>query len=485
MAMIGSFALLVGIGEWLLGTRLAAAVTVVGQLVGVLVAAGFLLSVRGTGWRCAVDLSQRLDMGFSAGAMAVLAVASAVLRPPWRLRVRLLLGLYVIVSVVYLGSLADVEHFLVVALGLAAGPRLTRHLGVREPGRPSRREWRLLAVGGLVLIVVGTALSYFLPSDGPLGDTGDAGNSLIDVAIVVVLGALLVNRIRKGHRVAWRWAVGLSALNLVLGLLVLVLAIVIAVLKPVDARLDLSSTFVADRLIWVALLVVLVAGSAAFRVPSRRKRRGTGTGTGTDRDTAVDLLQQHGGSTVSWMATWPENRYFGTDDGRSCQAWQAHAGVAIGLGDAIGPPEDRAAALREFARSSEMSGLVPCVFSASDATAREARETGWLTVQVAEDTLVDLPDLEFRGKAWQDVRSALNKAGKQSITFRLVTLADERWSLVAQVREISEQWVGDKGLPEMGFTLGGKGVPARHLGAGAAAARPFRLIGAPGTGPGG
>jgi hypothetical protein len=34
---------------------------------------------------------------------------------------------------------------------------------------------------------------------------------------------------------------------------------------------------VADRLIWVALLVVLVAGSAAFRVPSRRKRRGTGT----------------------------------------------------------------------------------------------------------------------------------------------------------------------------------------------------------------
>jgi phosphatidylglycerol lysyltransferase len=144
VAMIGSFALLVGIGEWLLGTRLAAAVTVVGQLVGVLVAAGFLLSVRGAGWRWAVDLSQRLDVGFEAGAMAVIAVASAVLRPPWRLRIRLLLGLYVIVSVIYLGSLADVEHFVVVALGLAAGPRLTCHLGVREPGRPSRRGSALL-----------------------------------------------------------------------------------------------------------------------------------------------------------------------------------------------------------------------------------------------------------------------------------------------------------------------------------------------------
>jgi lysylphosphatidylglycerol synthetase-like protein (DUF2156 family) len=76
-------------------------------------------------------------------------------------------------------------------------------------------------------------------------------------------------------------------------------------------------------------------------------------------------------------------------------------------------------------------------------------------VQIAEDTLIDLPGLEFKGKKWQDVRSALNKAGKQGITFRLVTLADERYSTVSQVREISEQWVGEKGLPEMGFTLGG------------------------------
>ena len=83
------------------------------------------------------------------------------------------------------------------------------------------------------------------------------------------------------------------------------------------------------------------------------------------------------------------------------------------------------------------------------------RALGWRRVQVAEDTLVDLPDLQFRGKSWQDVRSALNKAGKQGITFRMVTLAEERWSLVAQVRAISEEWVGDKALPEMGFTLGG------------------------------
>ncbi len=34
-------------------------------------------------------------------------------------------------------------------------------------------------------------------------------------------------------------------------------------------------------------------------------------------------------------------------------------------------------------------------------------------------------------------------------------LSDEPRAVLSQVRAISEEWVGDKGLPEMGFTLGG------------------------------
>jgi lysylphosphatidylglycerol synthetase-like protein (DUF2156 family) len=36
-----------------------------------------------------------------------------------------------------------------------------------------------------------------------------------------------------------------------------------------------------------------------------------------------------------------------------------------------------------------------------------------------------------------------------------VTLADQPRGVQVQVRAISEQWTGDKGLPELGFTLGG------------------------------
>jgi phosphatidylglycerol lysyltransferase len=53
------------------------------------------------------------------------------------------------------------------------------------------------------------------------------------------------------------------------------------------------------------------------------------------------------------------------------------------------------------------------------------------------------------------VRTALNKAGKAGITAEWTRYTDAPLALTDQVRAISEEWVADKGLPEMGFTLGG------------------------------
>ena len=304
-------------------------------------------------------------------------------------------------------------------------------------------------------------VTYFVPDDGPLGpDLGDT-QDLVDLAITLVLVLLLIRGLRRGKRLTWWFTVVIAGLNVFLGLAIAVLGVLIAIF---GGDLDIDNglpRFAADKLLWTAVFVILIVGRRAFRVPSRRRvRRSTATAA-IDHPTAVQMLQKSGGGTLSWMATWPENTWFRTPDGESFVAYQRHAGVAIGLGDPVGPEADRGEAVRAFATLCERSGWVPCLFSATEETADAAGELGWQRVQVAEDTLVDLPDLQFRGKSWQDVRSALNKAGKQGITFRMVTLAEERWSLVAQVRAISEEWVGDKALPEMGFTLGRRRRGAR------------------------
>jgi lysylphosphatidylglycerol synthetase-like protein (DUF2156 family) len=455
LPMAGSFALLVGWAEFHIGTRLTAAVTIVGQLLAVLGTSLLLLVVRSPAWPWSTQTATQLDVGFSAGALAVAAVASAMLRPPWRLRVRLALGIYALVAAFYTGTPADLEHFIAVAVGLAAGPRITRGLNPPASGRPSRREWRLLGVAGLLMVAVTSVVTYFVPDDGPLGPNAGDTQDIADLAITLIFVLLLITGLRRGKRLAWWFTVVIAGLNVFLGLVIVVFGVLAGILGgdlDIDAGLP---RFAADKLLWTAVFVILIVGRRAFRVPSRRRVRRTTATTAIDQPTAVQMLQERGGGTLSWMATWPENTWFRTPDGESFVAYQRHTGVAIGLGDPVGPDADRGEAVRAFATLCERSGWVPCLFSVTEETAEAAGALGWQRVQVAEDTIVDLPDLQFRGKSWQDVRSALNKAGKQGITFRMVTLAEERWSLVAQVRAISEEWVGDKALPEMGFTLGG------------------------------
>jgi lysylphosphatidylglycerol synthetase-like protein (DUF2156 family) len=98
---------------------------------------------------------------------------------------------------------------------------------------------------------------------------------------------------------------------------------------------------------------------------------------------------------------------------------------------------------------------VPCLFSVAQESASQALVRGWHVLEVAEEAVIDLPSLEFRGKAWQDVRTALNQSAKLGITHRRAPLRDQPRGIQTQVRAISSQWVQDKGLPEMGFTLGG------------------------------
>src|SRR5690606_28777001 len=115
--------------------------------------------------------------------------------------------------------------------------------------------------------------------------------------------------------------------------------------------------------------------------------------------------------------------------------------------------EGRAESVREFIAMAERAGLTPCFFSAGEETRAAVPDT-WQSLVVADDTIVDLPGLEFTGKAWNSVRSALNRAGREEMTFRMTTLGEQSWGIRQQLRAISEMWVGDKGLPEMGFTLG-------------------------------
>lgn len=433
--------------EWRFGTLRTIALFIAGHLVGVYGAALLvsLLAHAGSPW--ATMIQTHFDVGPSCGAITALVFAIATLRSPWRLRARALIIVWITVSVLYLGQIYDVEHAvaMIVALSVSGALPAFRHRG----GRPTEREWRFLAFAGLITIGVTEVFDLAVPFDGPLGSSTPVA-SWVDVAIDVIVIGLVANGIRQGHRVAWIATLCLAAFNVLTGALLIAFIPLLIEFGVFEQPREILGLILAPAVLWAGEVAILIVGRGAFRVRLRASKRVLAAPPMTAAESERQL-KRFGGGTISWMTTWPLNRHAAVADGSV--AFQAHAGVALMLSDPIVSQGKRAEAITEFADAAQRAGLIPALFSASQSSF-DAKPAGWRSLIVAEDTIVDLPGLAFTGKSWNSVRTAMNKAGREGITFRMTRLADEPRQVVAQVRKISEQWTGDKSLPEMKFTLG-------------------------------
>lgn len=425
--------------EFRRGTRTALAYFWVGQLFAVFASALFLWLAAFAPWPWAIAEAAMLDVGPSGGTMACLTAAVCLLPQPWRVRALMLLIGYAAVSLFYWGQLADLEHAFAVILVLG----VVRPLRIQ---RISLREQRQLAFVIMLAFGAISVLTTVVDTNGPFGHTEALQASLIDVAIDVGIALLVANGLRRGRMWAWALSIAWAAVNVLVGILLVVL---LAAFDSDDGLVldgDPSVT-IASSALWLGFLVYLVWVRRAFRA---RRRATIGLAPATVDD-AKEQLRAHGGGTLSWMTTWDDLVFARTSAG--LVAYQRRAGVALALADPLGPAESRAESVREFISMSEHAGLAPCFFSAGEQT-RAAVPEGWRSIIVADDTIVDLEGLQFTGKRWAVVRTSLNRANREEMDFRLTRWADESWGVRAQLRAISEQWVGDKDLPEMGFTLG-------------------------------
>ncbi|MBT2474474.1 DUF2156 domain-containing protein [Microbacterium sp. ISL-103] len=427
--------------EFRRGSRVALAYYWIGQLFAMFAAALLLALASQLPWAWAQAEAQALDVGASGGTMACIAAAVGLFRPPWRVRGWLVLLGFVFIAMLFWGALADLEHLLAVLLILV----VDRTLRVQ---RTTVREQRLIAVISLLVLGAVEIITTLVATDGPFGPTTPASGGFFGLAFDIVVIVVLVSGLRRGRRWSWVLVMLLGLFNILIATLVLTLITVFSQAQ-VDFRWDGETELdLANGFLWLILLVYLVAVRRAFRA---KRRSLLGVQPAPSIDDVKTELRAHGGGTLSWMTTWEGNSYARSDAG--IVAYQRRAGVALALADPIGPADARADAVTDFIRTAENAGLVPCFFSADDATRRAVPST-WRSIVVADDTIVDLPGLEFTGKRWNSVRTSLNRAGRDEMTFRMTQLKAEPWGVQQQLRAISEAWVGDKDLPEMRFTLG-------------------------------
>ena len=198
-------------------------------------------------------------------------------------------------------------------------------------------------------------------------------------------------------------------------------------------------------LFWGVLLIGLLRSFVVARVLTGQQ----------DRLRAREILEQHGTTALSYLSTWDGNSYWFSAAGTSFVAYRVEGGVAITTGDPVGPAADLASTIEQFVSFCHTQSWTPCLYSTTEAVKQVTDGFGWPSLQVAEETVLPLGSLAFTGKRFQDIRTSISRAARNGITAEWWSYPDAPLAIRDQIQAISEEWVADKALPEMGFTLGG------------------------------
>lgn len=447
----------------------------------------------------ATELSKDLDVGLSNGAMALIGVATATLPVFWRFRARIVIFMSLLAMVLFSGEIADLTHFTGFILGLISGPLvLGRPYEKFKLFKPTLVNARSFVAVLILFYAISHFVIYLIPGKGGLLAFGqvseDIGSILLKSTIILIM-TIFAYGLYKGRRFAWLSTLVLSTILLItdcVGVLhsptslalykfyymALIFGSLLVFRKSFSSRINKTLLIKTLKRLLIGGLIIMIFNVGVYFLPdssfmnmallflddvwriyavigvlilvvATRQEEMPG-----NKELYEKLLKKWGGSTLSWMGTWDGLKYFTNASETAILAFKQEGGVVVVLADPVGSKETSKKLMLEFNEKCTEYGWIVSYFSCSAWVMKFLNKHNYKHAQVAEDTLINLEELQFTGKSWQSVRSSLNKAEKAGVTMQSINYNDATFSVKDQLKVIEDSWVGDKALPEMGFTLG-------------------------------
>lgn len=170
-------------------------------------------------------------------------------------------------------------------------------------------------------------------------------------------------------------------------------------------------------------------------------------------DEARQLFERHGGNAYSHLVFLRDKYLFFGPGRRTVIAFARQRDRLIALGDPGGDPAAFAATLEAFRNFADRYALLPVFYEVEDRHVHFYHDLGFSLFKLGETAYVDVRTFNLSGKQNDQLRHAVNRAGRAGVTVELLhpPLSDALWS---QLRAVSDIWLTTRGSAEKGFSLG-------------------------------
>lgn len=203
-----------------------------------------------------------------------------------------------------------------------------------------------------------------------------------------------------------------------------------------------------DSLYWMSAAAFLYSGLVLFRPVAYQF-----SANWRESALAGGIARRHGRTAQDFFKHWPDKSYFFSASHQSFLGYRVAGHFALVLGDPVGPPEDLENTLAEFVFFCQQRGwrLGFHQVSADFLPAYDA--LGFHRIKVGDDAIVDLERFCLTGSAMKEFRNTVNRLDRLGYRVERIDppMAEP---LLADLRQISDNWLEIPGHRERQFTLG-------------------------------
>jgi len=168
---------------------------------------------------------------------------------------------------------------------------------------------------------------------------------------------------------------------------------------------------------------------------------------------ARELYRQHGGGEFGHLSFMGDKSLFWAGDRQAVVAYGTIRDRLVALGSPCGSEAAVSRAILDFRRFADSQNSVPVFYEVLEPELSRFHDHGFDLFKLGELATIKLEEFSLAGKRWEDLRQAVNRSAKENLRFELHEPPFDT-ALLADVQQVSDTWLADKGGSEKGFSLG-------------------------------